>query len=1458
MANKYIQTLGTIKNLQFRSNGASKMTKNQNGCGQGVRQMISNKIVCVSAFKLIALLATLWVQTVAAMTEAEMQAELNADGSFIRATGTAYQFQGAPHVGVPLQQPSQTVESLHARLLAGKPSSLASTQTTTWIPIAGDITIFVPRHQTVYPLQKRIGDALVQSRLIRTQVQYKLGRHLISGVYQTEAQQISQLYDNAYALANTAGFLKKFGDSLTPSDLNVAALDVIWPELRTINGESVLVPVLHLTAATLGDHSVTGHTVEFQGGDALFKNIEIVSGSITTRRNTVLAAAQNFVVGEGASVTSTGDLNLAVGGTLLSYGTITAGQTINITAGNYHQKTLVHRFKTEYGYNDRLGLISSVNVGDSIVVKSHGDITILGAEMQAGADIVFDAQGNIRIGTVALASGKEVITRRTQYHYSALEHVQSTLSAGDNIKMMAAGLIEIDAANLHANRGHIELLAGMGVSVLDELNQEQSSFHGKWRKLTVDESAYVTVAMRAVLDAGKGIKIHSEIGDITLRATDMSSEEGASLSATGGKVNLLMSTVTDQYNYQSVRERTFTIKTKNYGHNITTGVPNTIVGGLAVEAVAGLNVEYTGDRNKSIEQQIDELKVMPGMEWISELQQDTTLNVDWALVEEQYETWNKTSTTLSPAAIAIISIVVACVAGPGAAALGELAGGVAVGAASSAISAAVTAGVTSMAVQAAVITSNAFVNGEYDLYEIQKDINSKETMTTVATAMVTAAALSYLDSTFFEDVDVDALAREQGVDPSTIDTGLLRDAKGKLNFIGQAAQVTSNAAASSFIEVLAQGDSLSEFGGDFHNAFEGNLKRAAIDRLGEETYQGIAGAQFNTAIEYIALAGAGCVFGAAVGEGANDRGDCYSGAGGAVIGKYLGDKTSEDAATPEQLQAMQMQQREWLSANGVSSAAEWVALQNADPASYLKLSKDFNKYRLSSVRSLHQGGVDIARMTAGLLALVAGGNVDVAANQASVSAANSAKLSQKLAVLNAIDVLSDYQNLEPLLDLQELLAGANSAEELAQVFEILVQQYPEYGFLLSLPATEALAKMQQNALDSGYAQEFSQLLAASLSGRFSVATAAHTDELVGDFLNIAAPDRTGYWALKAMSMGVDQSVIEDIAAKIDDQFAIRFRISSCSNIGACVEASDLMKALLLLSDASDLQSAAQRYYDQNRPLIASSGDPDLIYAFDATFAYFSSASELVVEAGIGYAELVEMGSAQLAVLTGMAAYVATDGKYGQVEYVRGIETVLQLTQTTAYLISNYESLPNAVKQSVDDYFEKIDAAEAAGDVLEAEKLKSKPFLLVASMAITGGRGVGQFVPGGPLLRNAKWFDAVALSATRNPDSSKLVLGHFAQDGTSYQKVAAHYDATYFKVDDWKSVTNGLSQDEIWRINETFLDQQILQGKQIIFSHNPLEAKPNSFFEKEVVYLRNLGYTFRKKDQWTWEAVLDEQ
>jgi hypothetical protein len=64
---------------------------------------------------------------------------------------------------------------------------------------------------------------------------------------------------------------------------------------------------------------------------------------------------------------------------------------------------------------------------------------------------------------------------------------------------------------------------------------------------------------------------------------------------------------------------------------------------------------------------------------------------------------------------------------------------------------------------------------------------------------------------------------------------------------------------------------------------------------------------------------------------------------------------------------------------------------------------------------------------------------------------------------------------------------------------------------------------------------------------------------------------------------------------------------------------------------------------------------------------------------------------------------------------------------------------------------------------------------------------------------------------------------------------------------------GKNRDEMWRVNEKFLDDQIDKGKEIFFSHDPWKA--NGYFEKEVLYLIDKGAKdFVKLENGLWKAI----
>ena len=88
----------------------------------------------------------------------------------------------------------------------------------------------------------------------------------------------------------------------------------------------------------------------------------------------------------------------------------------------------------------------------------------------------------------------------------------------------------------------------------------------------------------------------------------------------------------------------------------------------------------------------------------------------------------------------------------------------------------------------------------------------------------------------------------------------------------------------------------------------------------------------------------------------------------------------------------------------------------------------------------------------------------------------------------------------------------------------------------------------------------------------------------------------------------------------------------------------------------------------------------------------------------------------------------------------------------------------------------------------------------------------------------------------------VVLGKYGDGGpTAYTSVAKDMDAQYFQLDNWDELAARYSDDEIWKINEKFLDIQTSSGREIYLSHNPEE-----YLGKEQFYSRELQCVIPRK------------
>ncbi|MEY4588011.1 MAG: hypothetical protein RL497_87 [Pseudomonadota bacterium] len=526
-------------------------------------------------------------------------------------------------------------------------------------------------------LGKLVGDDFVQNRIIRSQIHIQLGRHIIEpGKYpgadinrQMEILQNNELYENAFQFAAKNPTKVIFGNRL-PADL-MSEKDLIWPEYRQIDKEIVLVPVLYLSDATIKKQMVKGNVLEFNS-TVTFSDIKLDKTTLQAKRYAFIQASNDIIVNQG-SILGEDKLKLLAGNDFINFsGTVKAASDISIAASNIENKTLLIPFRDKNGSGHRLGEIARIETNGNINLRAVSDITFTGSSASANGGITFEAGGDIAILAAKVDNtANETWAGQNRINQSQLDLYQSRLSATDTISLSAAGQITISGSELYSSAGGIELLAKQGIYVLDELGNTKVTMSDTIGKTTSQMSDFQQYAVRSVLKAGKGIILNTSAGGITLKGAKIESTDGTQVTSNSGKVKLLIAKEHSEYQYQLTKKSFWTIKTQTDTSIKETPIYNSILGGFAVNALDGIEIEYGGKEGVEIQDQIKQLSQFKDLEWVSNLNNDPDIRarIDWTEVKLAYEEIHKRDTNLSPAAMAIIAIAVATAMGPMAAGL---------------------------------------------------------------------------------------------------------------------------------------------------------------------------------------------------------------------------------------------------------------------------------------------------------------------------------------------------------------------------------------------------------------------------------------------------------------------------------------------------------------------------------------------------------------------------------------------------------------------------------------------------------------------------------------------------------------------------------------------------------------------------------------------------------------------
>lgn len=431
-----------------------------------------------------------------------------------------------------------------------------------------------------------LGDAAFDTRYVSNVVLNQTGNRYLNGIG-SDLDQMRYLMDNAAAAQQSLGL--QFGVSLTADQ--IAALDhsLLWWEKATVNGETVMVPKLYLSPK---DVTVNNGSV-IAGNNVTLKGSSITnSGSSLLANNSLTLDSQNSISNLNSGLMKAGgDLNLSAIGDINNISSTISGKTVALESldGSINNLTQVEQIdinaKGKYsniGLKDTLlGYTASITAQDGLSLEAGKNITVTGANLASGGDMLLNAWGDIAVNANqindAYSSSREKTSR------SSVTYQGSNVTAGGNLLVNAGHNLDVTASDLKAG-GSAGLIAGNDFN-LNAAQTSESSRKGK-------SESHSTGLDRTTISAGDNLVLKAG-QDINAQAAALAAEKNVGLQA-GRDVNLTAEETTQGDSYRSGKKTVINESVRQQGTEIASGANTQILAGRDVTTEAA-QVTAKGD-----------------------------------------------------------------------------------------------------------------------------------------------------------------------------------------------------------------------------------------------------------------------------------------------------------------------------------------------------------------------------------------------------------------------------------------------------------------------------------------------------------------------------------------------------------------------------------------------------------------------------------------------------------------------------------------------------------------------------------------------------------------------------------------------------------------------------------------------------------------------------------------------
>ncbi|HGL4531305.1 TPA: contact-dependent inhibition toxin CdiA [Enterobacter roggenkampii] len=431
-----------------------------------------------------------------------------------------------------------------------------------------------------------LGDAAFDTRYVSNVVLNQTGNRYLNGIG-SDLDQMRYLMDNAAAAQQSLGL--QFGVSLTADQ--IAALDhsLLWWEKATVNGETVMVPKLYLSPkdVTVNNGSViAGNNVTLKGGSITN------GGSSLLAKNSLTLDSQNSISNlNNGLMKAGGDLNLSAIGDINNISSTISGKTVALESldGSINNLTQVEQIDINAGgkygkiglKDTLLGNTASITAQDGLSLEAGKNITVTGANLASGGDMLLNAWGDIAVNANQINDAFS--SSRAKTSRSSVTYQGSNVTAGGNLLVNAGHNLDVTASDVKAG-GSAGLSAGNDLN-LNAAQTSESSRKGK-------SESHSTGLDRTTISAGDNLVLKAG-QDINAQAAALAAEKSVGLQA-GRDVNLAAEETTQGDSYKSGKKTVINESVRQQGTEIASGANTQILAGRDVTTEAA-QVTAKGD-----------------------------------------------------------------------------------------------------------------------------------------------------------------------------------------------------------------------------------------------------------------------------------------------------------------------------------------------------------------------------------------------------------------------------------------------------------------------------------------------------------------------------------------------------------------------------------------------------------------------------------------------------------------------------------------------------------------------------------------------------------------------------------------------------------------------------------------------------------------------------------------------